>query len=79
MFNCSDIVVSSRDLVEVVQRLAGVSGPLPAPSTALRNRLDCPGLAALGHAFGGWPLLEETVAALVAAHHAAAIQAAGSV
>jgi nucleoside-diphosphate-sugar epimerase len=68
MFNCSDIVVSARELVEIVHKLAGVSGPLPDPSPPPRNRMDCPGLAGLGQVFGGRPMLEKTLAALVAAH-----------
>ncbi len=67
-FNCSDIVVSTRDLVEIVQRLAGVSGPLPDLPPAPRNRMECARLAELGLVFGGQPLLEETVRALVAVH-----------
>jgi hypothetical protein len=67
MFNCCDIVVSSRDVVRVVHRFAGTGGPLPELSPPPRNIMECPGLAELGVAFGGWPLLEETVRELVAA------------
>ncbi len=67
MFNCSDIVVSTRDIVRLAHRSAGTSGPLPDISPAPKNIMECSGLRQLGIAFGGWPLLEETVAGLVAA------------
>ena len=67
MFNCSDIVVSSRDVVRLVHRAAGTGGPLPELSPPPQNIMECPGLSELGVQFGGWPLLEETVGELVAA------------
>ena len=33
-FNCSDIVVQTRDIVGAVQRIAGVTGPLPEAAPA---------------------------------------------
>lgn len=71
-FNCSDIVVSTRDIVETVQRLTGVSGLLPDHAPPPSNVMACDGLAALGVRFGGMPLFEETVAALVEAVRARA-------
>ena len=68
MFNCSDIVVSTRELVEIVHGVAGASGPFPDLPPPPRNRMDCARLAELGLVFGGQPLLEETVRALVAVH-----------
>ena len=68
MFNCSDIVVSTRDIVRLVHRIAGDNRP--AAGGGRRNRrtsCDCDGLTSLGVAFGGWPLFEETVGELVAA------------
>jgi nucleoside-diphosphate-sugar epimerase len=67
MFNCSDIVVSTRDIVRLAQRSAGVTGPLPDISPAPTNVMQCTGLKELGVDFGGWPLFEETVADLVTA------------
>ena len=67
MFNCSDIVVSTHDLVRLVHRFAGVSGPVPEKLPIPKNIMDCDGLKALGVEFGGRPLLEETVGELVAA------------
>jgi nucleoside-diphosphate-sugar epimerase len=69
-FNCSDVVVSHRDIVALVQRIAGVSGPLPDAGPAPKNLMRCDGLARLGVRFGGRPLFEETVAELVEAARA---------
>lgn len=66
-FNCSDIVVSTRDVVALVQRIARLTGPLPEAPPAPANLMSSDGLAALGVAFGGMPLFERTVAELVEA------------
>lgn len=67
-FNCSDIVVSTRDVVRLAHKIAGTSGPLPEAAPAPNNIMGCAGLERLGISFGGWPLLEENVAELVAAN-----------
>jgi nucleoside-diphosphate-sugar epimerase len=67
MFNCSDIVVSTRDIIRLVHRTAGMTGPLPDLLPQPKNVMDCAGLREIGVAFGGWPLFERTVAELVAA------------
>ena len=66
-FNCSDIAVSTRDIAELIHQSAGTSGPLPAACPPPANIMDCAGLTRLGVVFGGRPLLERTVAELVAA------------
>lgn len=66
-FNCSDILVSRREIVEIVQRIAGVDGPLPEAGPAPTNVMRCDGLESLGVRFGGRPLFEATIAELVAA------------
>lgn len=68
--NCGDIVVSTRDIVELVQRIADVSGPVPEPAPSPANLMRCDGLATLGVCFGGRPLFEKTVAELVEAAQA---------
>lgn len=66
-FNCSDLYLSTRDIAEIVQRLSGARGPLPAPSHDPDfAMLDCRRLERLGLRFGGRPLLEETLAGIVA-------------
>lgn len=67
MFNCSDIVVSTRDIVRLVHHYAKLAGPLPEDLPPPTNVMDCSGLKRLGVTFGGWQLLEDTVAELVAA------------
>ena len=66
-FNCSDLVVSTRDIVATVQRLTGAPGPLPDEAPRPANIMNCPGLNALGVRFGGKPLFERTIAELVEA------------
>jgi nucleoside-diphosphate-sugar epimerase len=66
-FNCSDIVVSTRELVRLVHYFSGRSGPLPEDLPAPQNIMASDGLRELGVVFGGWPLLEATVSELVAA------------
>jgi nucleoside-diphosphate-sugar epimerase len=64
-FNCSDIVVSTRDIVSLAHRFTGAAGPLPEAPPPPANVMRSDGLTRLGVAFGGWPLFEETIAALV--------------
>ena len=68
MFNCSDIVVSNRDIVRLVHRFAGICRAAAGSRRRRRKAsCDCDALAALGVTFGGWPLFEETIGELVAA------------
>lgn len=67
MFNCSDIAITTRDIVRLVHRIGGISGPLPEDSQPPGNIMKCDGLKRLGVTFGGWPLLERTIAELVSA------------
>jgi UDP-glucose 4-epimerase len=66
-FNCSDIIVSHRDIVTLVHEIAGISGPLPEEGDAPRGLLLTAALTSLGMKFGGRARLEETVRELVAA------------
>lgn len=66
-FNCSDLVVSHRQITATVQTLSGVRGPLPDEGTAPAGIMRCDGLQALGVRFGGEAQLKRTVAALVSA------------
>lgn len=63
LYNCSDQYVSTREVALLMQRSAGLSGPLPeAPEGPPLRVPDCAKLQRLGVSFGGRPLLEETVA-----------------
>ena len=66
-FNTSDIVVSPRDIMQVVQSVTGRTGPLPSEPPPAGNIMSCAGLESLGMRFGGRALFEETVAELVEA------------
>lgn len=63
-FNCSDVVVSTRDIAELVQWVTGRSGPLPPTAAPPQNVMECRALAELGMRFGGRALFEETVSEL---------------
>jgi nucleoside-diphosphate-sugar epimerase len=67
LFNCSDIIVSTRDIVRLVHRFAKLSGPLPETTPPPVNVMAHEGLERLGVAFGGRPLFEKTIAELVEA------------
>jgi len=67
VFNCSDLVVSNRDLVRLARNAAEISAPLPAEETTRLGVMGTEALASLGFAFGGRPLLERTVKDLVSA------------
>lgn len=69
-FNLSDIVVSHREIVALVQREAGVNGPLPEAGVPTSAVMRSDAIAALGVRFGGQALLEKTVRELVAAQRA---------
>ncbi|MDH3195113.1 MAG: NAD(P)-dependent oxidoreductase [Hyphomicrobiales bacterium] len=66
-FNCSDLVVSTRDIARHVGRLTGRDVPLPPASDASElNIMACEGLKALGLTFSGEALLHETIGGLIA-------------
>jgi nucleoside-diphosphate-sugar epimerase len=67
VFNCSDLVVSNRELVRLVREAADTHGPLPEEETTPLCVMRTEALASLGFAFGGRPLLEHTVKELVSA------------
>ena len=66
-FNCSDIVISHRDIVVLVQEIARASGPVPEIGELPKSVMRTDALSALGVSFGGRRLFEETMAALVGA------------
>jgi len=66
-FNCSDLVVSTRDLVRAVADCEGLQADLPAASLPVRNPMDCRGLRELGWSPGGESLYLQTVRELITA------------
>jgi nucleoside-diphosphate-sugar epimerase len=67
VFNCSDLVVSNRELVRLVREAADAPGPLPEEEATPLSVMGTEALASLGFAFGGRSLLEHTVKELVSA------------
>lgn len=68
IIHMSDLLVTERDIIERARCLLNRPGLLPAePLTVPANQLVCGRLTALGIALGGWPLLDQTVMALVRA------------
>ncbi len=66
-FNCSDLVVTTRDIARHVARLTGYDVPLPPASDAsVLSIMTCEGLKSLGLTFSGQALLEETIGELIA-------------
>lgn len=65
VFNCSDLVVSNREIARLVHQLVGKSGPLPGEGTPPAGVMRPDALKGLGFAFGGKPLFDRTVADLV--------------
>jgi nucleoside-diphosphate-sugar epimerase len=66
-FNCSDITLSTRELVQRVAQLADVSATLPPPSPPVANPMSCGRLHALGWRPGGEERLQATLLELIAA------------
>ena len=65
-FNCSDLVVTTRDIASHVARLTGHDVALPPASDAgALSVMTCEGLEALGLTFSGELLLEETIGDLI--------------
>ncbi|WP_337173693.1 NAD(P)-dependent oxidoreductase [Paludisphaera sp.] len=67
MFNCCDRYVSEHEVAQIARRLADARGPIEGEPGRPRNEIVTDRLRALGMTFGGAPLLERTVAELVAA------------
>lgn len=66
-FNCSDMIISHREIVQLTHRFAGVEGPLPEEGEHPKSVMRTDALAALGVVFGGRNLFERTIETLVAA------------
>lgn len=67
MFNCCERYVSEHEVALIARRLAGAEGAITGEQGRPKNEIDTGRIRALGMTFGGAPLLERTVAELVAA------------
>ncbi|MCA0458235.1 MAG: NAD(P)-dependent oxidoreductase [Chloroflexi bacterium] len=65
LLHLSDLYVTNRNLVRLIQRFTGKEGELPAPAPPPSNVLISRHLADLGIQLGGKALFEETVRQLV--------------
>jgi nucleoside-diphosphate-sugar epimerase len=63
-YNCSDLLLDRRDLLERWSRLTGLQGHLPEPATARPNVMDCSRLRALGWEPRGEGALDEALRAM---------------
>jgi nucleoside-diphosphate-sugar epimerase len=70
MFNGCDRYISEYEVADIARRLAGARGEIEGEPGRPRNEIVTDRLEALGMTFGGTPLLERTVAELVAAARA---------
>lgn len=66
-FNCYDRYVSEFEVATLARERSGSSARIDGGPSSPRHQIDTAKLRALGMTFGGRPLLEQTVAALVEA------------
>lgn len=66
-YNCSDIEISTRELVAMMLAELGTKAELPAKSPAVTNPMICQNLQALGWQPGGRVLLRQTIKELLVA------------
>ena len=64
-YNCSDLLLDRRELLERWSRISGVKGTLPEQVQKRPNMMDCSRLRALGWRPGGETALEETLRVMV--------------
>ena len=65
-FNASDLLLDRHDLLAEVRRLTGCPHPLPDRATTPVSAMSCERLAALSWSPGGWPLLRQSLPAMLA-------------
>jgi nucleoside-diphosphate-sugar epimerase len=66
-FSCYDRYVSDFEVATIVRELSGAGGRIEGKPTTPKNQIETGKIRAMGMEFGGRPLLERTVAELVAA------------
>lgn len=67
VYDCTDRYVADREVAEIARSVARTAGEILGEAPAARHPIGCAKLRGLGMTFGGRPLLETTVAELVAA------------
>ncbi len=66
-YNCYDMYVSEQQVATIARAITGSASVIEDRAKGPRHQIDTRRLRALGMTFGGLPLLEDTVRALVAA------------
>ncbi len=66
-YNCYDSYISDFEVASIAQRLSGSKSEILGQPRAPKHQIETGKLRALGMQFGGAPLLEQTVAELLAA------------
>lgn len=66
-FNCCDRYVSEFEVATIAQERSGARGEILGAPSALKNQIVTTKLQTLGMQFGGRPLLEQTIDAMLAA------------
>jgi nucleoside-diphosphate-sugar epimerase len=68
-YNCYDRYISEVEVATIAQQIAGTHGAIRGAAPTPKNQIVIRKLQDLGMQFGGRPLLESTVAAMLAAPH----------
>ena len=63
-YNCSDLLLDRRDLLERWSRISGIEGSLPPPPDKVPNVMDCARLRTLGWEPQGEAALDEALRAM---------------
>ncbi len=66
MFNCYDRYVSEYEVARIAQRISGSNGAIHGEETHPKHQIVTDKIQSLGMRFGGSPLLDHTIAQLVA-------------
>lgn len=67
VYNCYDRYISDYEVAQIAQRLTGSRSAIRGEATAPQHQIVTEKLRRLGMTFGGLPLLEQTIAQLIAA------------
>ena len=65
VYDCTDRFVAEREVAEIARSTAGAAGSILGDAPTGRHPIECAKLKRLGMTFGGRPLLEATIRAMV--------------